>query len=128
MVIVLTVCYYVCYYYCCMSRTRFRSESTLYSCLNVKELLARNRCDIWSFTWQQGDLNSQPLSSQTNTQPFSELAELSYMPINVLAFNWIMFVNQITKTTKRNPKRAMLAGTAHNKPIPNKCLKESPHH
>ena len=24
----------------------FQSESTLYSCLNVKELLARNRCDI----------------------------------------------------------------------------------
>ena len=26
----------------------FQSESTLYSCLNVKELLARSRCDIWS--------------------------------------------------------------------------------
>ena len=25
----------------------FQSESTLYSCLNVKELLARNRRDIW---------------------------------------------------------------------------------
>ena len=24
----------------------FQSESTLYSCLNVKELLARNRCEI----------------------------------------------------------------------------------
>ena len=27
----------------------FQSESTLCSCLNVKELLARNRRDIWSF-------------------------------------------------------------------------------
>ena len=26
----------------------FQSESTFYSCLNVKELLARNRCEIWS--------------------------------------------------------------------------------
>ena len=26
----------------------FQSESTFYSCLNVKELLAQNRCDIWS--------------------------------------------------------------------------------
>ena len=26
----------------------FQSESTLYSCLNAKELLAQNRCDIWS--------------------------------------------------------------------------------
>ena len=30
-----------------MSRTKFQSESTLHSCLNVKELLARNRREIW---------------------------------------------------------------------------------
>ena len=35
----LTVCYYHVTY-------AFQSESTLYSCLNVKELLARNRRDI----------------------------------------------------------------------------------
>ena len=32
----------------------FQSESILYSCLNVKELLARSRCKIWSLsdcTW-----------------------------------------------------------------------------
>ena len=28
----------------------FQSESTLYSCLNVKELLARNKCDILSLS------------------------------------------------------------------------------
>ena len=28
----------------------FQSESTLYSCLNVKELLARNRREIWSLS------------------------------------------------------------------------------
>ena len=28
----------------------FQSESTLYSCLNVKELLAQSRCKIWSLT------------------------------------------------------------------------------
>ena len=31
----------------------FQSESTLYSCLNVKELLAQSRCKIWSL----GDCN-----------------------------------------------------------------------
>ena len=36
----LTVCYYHATY-------AFQSESTLYSCLNVKELLVWNRCDIW---------------------------------------------------------------------------------
>ena len=28
----------------------FQSNSTLYSCLNVKELLAQNRCNIWSLS------------------------------------------------------------------------------
>ena len=36
----LTVCYYLVTY-------AFQSESILYICLNVKEVLAQNRCDIW---------------------------------------------------------------------------------
>ena len=28
----------------------FQSESTIYSCLDVKELLARSRCEIWSLS------------------------------------------------------------------------------
>ena len=38
----MTVFYHVTY--------AFQSESTLYSCLNVKELPARNSCDIWSLS------------------------------------------------------------------------------
>ena len=45
----LTVCsYHVTY--------AFQSESKLYSCLNIKELLATNRCKIWSLSdcnWTQ---------------------------------------------------------------------------
>ena len=37
----------VCHYHVMHS---FQSESTLYSCLNVKEFLARNRPNIWSLT------------------------------------------------------------------------------
>ena len=33
----------------------FQSESTLYSCLNVKELLARSRREILKFKWLQLD-------------------------------------------------------------------------
>ena len=33
-----------------MSRTRIESESTLYSCLNVKELLARSMREIWNLS------------------------------------------------------------------------------
>ena len=32
----------------------FQSESTLYSCLNVKELFARNRRNIWSLSDSDG--------------------------------------------------------------------------
>ena len=39
----LTVCSY-------HATCTFQSESTLYSCLNVKELLAQNRYDIWSLS------------------------------------------------------------------------------
>ena len=37
----------VCYYHATYA---FWSESKLYSCLNVKELLSRNRRDIWSLS------------------------------------------------------------------------------
>ena len=39
--VIWTVCYYHVTYV-------FQSESTLYSCLNVKELFTQNRRDIWS--------------------------------------------------------------------------------
>ena len=39
----MTVCHYHITY-------AFQSESTLYSCLNIKELLARKRRDIWSLS------------------------------------------------------------------------------
>ena len=45
--IMLTVCYYH------VTHT-FQSESTLYSCLNVKEFLARNRHDIWILSDNNG--------------------------------------------------------------------------
>ena len=37
----------VCYYHVTYA---FQSESTLYSCLNVEELFARNKRDIWSLS------------------------------------------------------------------------------
>ena len=36
--------------YSCHVTYAFQSKSTLYSCLNVKELLARSRCKIWSLS------------------------------------------------------------------------------
>ena len=50
--------FFVCSYHVTYA---FQSESTLYSCLNVKELLAQNRCKIWSlsdcnWTWTHNHL------------------------------------------------------------------------
>ena len=60
----------------------FHSESILHSCLNVKELLARNRRDIWIFKWLQLGLNPQLLSlfkwlrPDSNSQPISSFTWL----------------------------------------------------
>ena len=43
--------YTVCYHHVTYP---FQSESTLYSCLNVKELVARNRRDIWILSDSNG--------------------------------------------------------------------------
>ena len=38
-----------CIFLSCLTYA-FQSESTVYSCLNVKELLGWKRCDVWSFS------------------------------------------------------------------------------
>ena len=50
-VIICTVHLTVCHYHVTYA---FQSESALYSCLNVKELLARNMRDIWSLSDSNG--------------------------------------------------------------------------
>ena len=59
-VLICTVHFTVC---SCHVTYRFQSESTLYSCPNVKELLAQSRRKSWSFKWLQLDSNPEPLSS-----------------------------------------------------------------
>ena len=49
--ILLTVC-------SCHVTYAFQSESTLYSCLNVKELLARSRREIWNLSDCQSFISS----------------------------------------------------------------------
>ena len=50
-VLICTVYLTVCCYHVTYA---FESESTLYSCLNVKELLAQNRHNIWSLSDSNG--------------------------------------------------------------------------
>ena len=53
----------------------FQSESTMYICLSFKELLARNRCDIWSLS----DSNRiQTLNHLVFEWTLSHLAKLTW--------------------------------------------------
>ena len=58
-----------------MSHRRFRVNPLL---PEFKEPLAQNRRNIWSLKWLQRDLNPQPLSSKTYTQPFSQTGQFGY--------------------------------------------------
>ena len=53
----------------------FQSESTLYSGLNVKELLARNRCDNWSLSDCIGTWTHSYLVRKRTLNHLAKLAE-----------------------------------------------------
>ena len=68
----------------------FQSESTLYSCPNVKELLAQSRCEIWSLsdcncTWTHNHL--------VRKKPLKHLAKLAlfiFLMFNDWAVLWVL--------------------------------------
>ena len=70
-----------------MSCTRFRVNLNLYSCLNVKELLARNWRDIWAFV----DSNEIRTHNQLVHKPaFNHLAKLATKWLSVrLQTKWL---------------------------------------
>ena len=73
----LTVCSYHFTY-------ALQSESTLCSCLNVKELLARNRCDIWSLSDSNGGRTHKHLVHKWRLNHLAELA-VSFSQTNPVA-------------------------------------------
>ena len=66
----------VCYYHVTQA---FPSESTPYSCLNVKELLARNRPDIQSLNNSKGNKSNNHLYHKRT---------LSFVSSNPIAVTW----------------------------------------
>ena len=54
----------------------FQSESTLYNCLNVKKLLARNRRDIWSLYDHNGTQTDNHLVRKWTLSYIAKLAKL----------------------------------------------------
>ena len=53
----------------------FLSESTLYSCLNVRELFARSRCDIWSLSDSNGIRSHNHLVRRRTLDHLAKLAK-----------------------------------------------------
>ena len=74
-------CYHVTY--------AFQSESTLYSCLNLKELLARSRREIWSLRdWNWTRTHNQLVHERTLNH-LSKLASLAKWLSVRLWTNWL---------------------------------------
>ena len=70
----------------------FQSESTLYSCLNVKELLARNRRDIWNLNDCNGTWTHDHLVRKRTPHHLAKLTKwLSFVVSTYLygAFDWM---------------------------------------
>ena len=63
----------VCYYHVI---NKFQSESILYSCLDVKELLAWNRCDIWILSDSNGIWIHSGLVRKRRPDALAKLAKL----------------------------------------------------
>ena len=62
-----------------------QSESTLYSCLNVKELLARSRCEIWRWS----DCNwSRTQNHLVLKRTVNHLAKLTFVLVTFVSFPW----------------------------------------
>ena len=74
----------------------FQSESTLYSCLNIKELLTQNRCKIWSLAkWLSVHLQIKWLQVQvqftvTQTSNFAPISSKEFLDIQATRV-WIHF-------------------------------------
>ena len=84
-----TVCYYHVTY-------EFQSESTPYSlpeCQGTPYLKQVPYLKL-KWHWQQCDLNSQPLSLQPNTQPFSQTGEMTGLCCEYLSVwcIWLFFI------------------------------------
>ena len=69
----------------------FQSESTLYSCLNVKELLARSRRDIWRLSDCNGTRTHNHLVCKRTVNHLAKLSSLDKWSSARLRTKWLWF-------------------------------------
>ena len=72
-----------------MSRTRFRVESLFYSCLNVKELLARKRRNILSLSDCHGTRTYKHLVRRRALNHLAKLTSLAKWLSGCLQNKWL---------------------------------------
>ena len=74
----------------------FQSESTIYICLNVKELLARNRRDIWRLSYCNGTGTHNHLVRKRTLNHLSKLAWVFVYELSGCRFElrWSDMINQ----------------------------------
>ena len=98
----------------------FQSESTLYSCLNVKELLAPSRCEIWSLSdcnWTQ----TRYINIDKNINIDNYISE--YTPTESSKEGTLLYIDKSRKYKLRKdfnfnkPKKIQLAFTEILRPI-----------
>ena len=79
----------------------FQSESTLFSCLNLKELLARSRWEIWHLSDWNWTRTQNHLVRKRTLNHFARLAkELSYLSIRCIwLYIFVMSRKKMTKNT-----------------------------
>ena len=63
----------VCYYH---ATFQFQGESTLCSSPDCQGHFCPKQAPYLKFKWRQWDSNPQPLSTETNTQPFSQAGQM----------------------------------------------------
>ena len=73
----------------------FQSESTFYSCLNVKELLARNRHEIWSLSDCKWTLTHNHLVRKRTLNHLVKLASLAKWLSVRLRTKWSLVLVQL---------------------------------
>ena len=103
----LTVCsYYVTY--------AFQSESTLYICLNVKELLARNRRDIWSLSDCNGTRTHNHLVRKRTLNHLAKLAKWLSCVLSTYLYGAYGYVSIMSRTCFRVNPHSVFAWTSRN--------------
>ena len=70
----------------------FQSESTLYSCFNVKELFARNRRDVWSLSDCNGTRAHNHLVRKWTLNDLASLTSLAKWLSVRLGTKWLLVI------------------------------------